>query len=780
MIHPEKVLGFDRIRHLIHAETTTEKAGLRAEQLPSFQPPEIYQKTQDLMLEMRDVIALDSALPLKGFKDQSNVFKQAAIQGAALSEEALFILGNILQTGRNIQAYFKNRQGKYPLLCDQVLKTTCDLSSLERAILSVFDEEGNIVDNASPTLHTIRHKITHLNHRILQEVQKISAKLVEDQIAVSDQISFRNGRHVIPVRASRRHQIQGIIHDQSHTGQTFYIEPLTIVAMNNELQEAHLEEREEIHRILLSLTEQVWQHLDDVKALTSMVENIDFFHAASRIALRYQCDKPMGDPDVYRVVKARNLELAMKRDVVPLTFSLEKEKRGVIITGPNAGGKTVALKTLGLLSLMNQAGLLIPADASTSLPCFDQIFVDIGDEQSIEGDLSTFTAHILHLRNILDNATHESLVLIDELGTGTDPEEGAALAEGILRELMLRGTRTFATTHHGALKTLPFEIEALENGSMMFDDKTLSPTYEFRLGVPGSSYAIEIARRYHLDPRAIQTAVNRVGKSREKLETLIQDLQRKIAHYDLLLKELHEQEEALKKNSEHLQEELKFIDVAYKKAERNALKRAEQIIVDFQKELERTIREIRESSADSVSIQQAKKTFHHLTLHVKERQKTLSLQQENVLSLQELNVGDSVWVRSLGQNGRIVEINTKKNRVWVDINGARMRLEPSWLEKPRKIPQRVDTFVDSKTENISYRLDVRGFRKDEALAVVDRFIDRAVVHQLSCVEILHGTGYGILKKFIREFLENDSRVLALEDAPPEQGGAGITVATLNT
>jgi DNA mismatch repair protein MutS2 len=779
MIHPEAVLGFDRVRRLLKAETSTEKAGDRADNLRSFQAPETFRKTQDLILEMRDLIALDTAIPLSGFSDQTRIFKRAAVQGTALSGEELFTLGSILQTSRKIREYFKNRPEKYPLLRKRVLDPTVDLHPLEQDILSVLDESGAVVDHASPELHAIRKKISRLNQRIFQEIQKISAKLVEDQVAVSDQVSFRNGRHVIPVRASRKHQIEGIIHDQSQTGQTFYVEPLTIVVMNNDLREAQLAEKEEIHRILQALTDRVREHLGDFQVATNMLEDLDFIHAAGKIAVRYACDKPSEETDTFRIVNGRNLELAVQRDVVPLTFSLEKGKRGIIITGPNAGGKTVTLKTVGLLALMNQAGLLIPADASSTLPIFDRIFVDIGDEQSIEGDLSTFSSHILRIRTILEQATHESLVLIDELGTGTDPDEGAALAEGILRELMHRGTMTFATTHHSALKTLAFEIDDLENGSMMFDDKSLSPTYEFRLGIPGSSYAIEIARRYHLDPRVIETAVMRVGKSREKLERLIQDLQRKIFRYDTLLKDIRKREEHLKQDTEHIQERLKTIDTKYKKAEREALKRAELIITDLQKELESTIREIRETGAESAAIHKAKQTFTEVKAKVQIRQEKTADPQKSILKMNALNVGDEVWIRSLEQNGRIVEINPRKHRVWVDVDGSRMRLDLSWLDKARKSTQRVETHVERSADIVSHRIDLRGFRTEEALSSLDRFIDRAVVSRLSQVEVLHGTGYGILKKFIEEFLTKDRRVLSFEEAPWDQGGAGITLVKLN-
>ncbi len=779
MIQPDEALGFERVRRLIRSETFTEKAGRRAENLKSFQPVDIFRNSQDLILEMRELIALDSALVFRGFGDQTECLKRASVKGSALTAEELFILGNILQTGRGIRSYFSNRPEKYPLLREKVLLSAGDLKETENKILSIFDEDGSIADSASPTLFSIRKRIRKIQQKIQKEIQTLSAKLLEDQVAVSDQISFRNGRHVIPVRASRKNQIQGIIHDQSQTGQTFYIEPLSVVSLNNDLRETQLAEEEEIYRILLEMTSVVRNRIHDIQNTVNMIESVDYIHAAGRISVRYLCDKPTGDRDAFRIVNGRNLELAIQRNVVPLTFSLPSQKRGVIITGPNAGGKTVALKTIGLLILMNQAGLLIPADSSSSLPVVDRIFVDIGDEQSIDGDLSTFSSHILKIRDILENATHESLVLIDELGTGTDPDEGAALAVGILQELMLRGTLTFATTHHGALKTLAFENPHLENGSMMFNDKTLSPTYEFRLGIPGSSYAIDIARRYRLDPGVIETALNRVGTNREKLERLIQDLQRKIFRYDSLLTDIHKKESELKKSSEIIQERLKSIDHKYKKAEKEALKRAEQIISDLQKELEGAIKEIRESGAEHKSIKKARDTFDQVKSVVQERQEKVQGPNETTLKMSDLNAGDWVWVRSLGQNGRIVEINPKTRRVWVDVSGSRMRLDISWLDKAHKTDQRIETYVEQSSEPVLHRIDLRGFRTEEALSTLDRFIDRAVIHRLAYAEILHGTGHGILKKFIEDFLTNDRRVLSFEPAAWNQGGAGVTCITLN-
>ncbi|MCK5519864.1 MAG: endonuclease MutS2, partial [Candidatus Marinimicrobia bacterium] len=419
-------------------------------------------------------------------------------------------------------------------------------------------------DTASSLLSELRRKIHHLQRKVQEKAAKIAHNAAEDQISDIPQVAFRNGRLVIPVRASRKNQIVGIIHDQSQSGQTIYIEPMVIVELNNELRQAELAEQDEVYRILKEKTDQIRPFEGELISSINSYHHLDLLHAKALFSVEFKCEMPVRDDEGFHLKGARNLELELKRDVVPLTLKIASDIRGVVITGPNAGGKTVTLKTIGLLVLINQAGLLLPAEYA-DIPDFDAVFIDIGDGQSIDGDLSTYSSHINRLKDIVENASSKSLVLLDELGTGTDPDEGAALAEAILTHLCEKGALVIATTHHSALKSFAYNHPQLINGSMSFNDRDLAPSYEFKAGIPQSSYAIEIARRYHLPESILEYARKRIGKGREKLEKLITDLQRKIHRYDSDLKELKTRNAEIKEKARNVDKLKKEIDAKYKK-----------------------------------------------------------------------------------------------------------------------------------------------------------------------------------------------------------------------
>ena len=771
-------LGFELVREKLAGYTATENGKLLAQQCTSFLPRNVYEHEQTLTLEMRDLLALDTPLPLLGFPSQISVIKKTSVKGTLLNEEELWVFAEILQHGRQTHRYFQSREGKYPALKKIIKQYNNDLEVLEKSIFVLFNSERQIADSASPALRSLRRKIEKIETSIRSKVNGIAAQWLEGSIATGDAVAFRNGRHVIPIRASRKAKAPGIIHDQSQTGQTVYVEPMVIVEMNNELYQARQAERAEIRRILLEITDKVRVLLPAVELLIDIMEYFDFLQAKGRMAVQYRCDKPEFSEKSLRIKNGSNLELHFIREPVPLNLTLPEDKCGIIITGPNAGGKTVTLKTIGLLAVMNQAGMLIPAEASSLLPEFDRVFVDIGDGQSIDGGLSTFSSHILSLKNIIEEATSKSLVLIDELGTGTDPDEGAALAEGILHVLSQRGTTVISTTHHGALKTLAFENPLFENGSMSFNDRSLEPSYEFIPGIPGSSYAIEIAKRYKLHDEVIQRARKRVGKQREKLERLIVDLQRKITRYDLQLKETKQKEKEYFEKLHHINNTKKDIDQKFKRAEKDAVKRAENMVANLRKELEASIREIREQQAGKSTIKEAQSTFRNVQNVLREKAQSKAEDHFLPLRFEDLKIRMSVYVTSMGQNGTILEINQKTKKIWVDIDGSRLRLQADWLEPARNLKQKTSTTVTHSTTGSSYHLDLRGKRAEEALAETDKFIDNAVLSGLNSLEILHGTGHGILQKVIHDFLSEDPRVLEYKFAPPEHGGVGVTYVKL--
>jgi DNA mismatch repair protein MutS2 len=767
-------LGFHLVREKLAEYTSTENGQLFAQAAKSFLPKNIYLLKQQQHLEMRDLLALDTALPLIGFSNQEDVMSKTKVKGTVLPEDELYTLADIMQHARQVSTYFHQREDKYTELKKLIRIYNPDLKDLEEKIFSLFNSERQIADNASPELFRLRKKIAKIDQNIRIKVSHIASEWMENSIAAEDAVAFRNGRQVIPIRASRKAKAPGIIHDQSQTGQTVYVEPMVIVEMNNELYQAKQEERAEIRRILLKASDQIREYLPSIKLCVEALETFDLIRAHGKLALAYNLDKPDEKDNKLKIVKGRNLELNFSTEPVPLNLHLPEGKCGIIITGPNAGGKTVTLKTIGLLSIMNQAGFLLPAEASSTFPDYDKIFVDIGDGQSIDGGLSTFSSHILSLKNIVEQATKNSLVLIDELGTGTDPDEGAALAEGILKVLSERGTTVIATTHHGSLKTLAFDSPHFENGSMKFNDKNLVPDYEFILGIPGSSYAIEIANRYALDERVIKHAKERVGKQREKLERLIVDLQRKISRYDIQLKESKKKEKDYLEKLDYINSKKSDIDHKFKRAEKDAVKRAESMIADLRKELESSIRDIREHQASKNSIREA----HSVFLKAKETLNDIDIPEPEIkvrsLKINELSEGMEVHVPTMGQNGRILEINPKTKKIWVDVDGSRFRLQADWLEPAKKTKQRISTMVSHSFSGSSYHLDLRGKRAEEALIETDKFIDNAILSGINSLEILHGTGNGILQKVVRDFLSSDRRIKEYKFAPADQGGVGVT------
>ena len=771
-------LGFNLVREKLAGYTSTENANLKALSGASFLPNIIYLLKQQQHLEMRDLLALDTSLPLIGFPTQEEIISKGKVNGTVLHEEELFCLAEIMQHTRQVSTYFHHREDKYSELKKLIKIYNPDLKDLEQQLFKIFNSERQIADNASSELFRLRKKINKIDQNIRIKVSHIASKWMDESIASEDVVAFRNGRQVIPIRASRKSKAPGIIHDQSQTGQTVYVEPLVIVEMNNELYQAKQEERIEVRRILLQASDKIREYLPSIELCIEALETFDLIQAHGKLALKYSLDKPDDKSDKLQIVKGRNLELNFSTDPVPLNMHLPEGKCGIIITGPNAGGKTVTLKTIGLLSIMNQAGFLLPAKASSTFPEYDKIFVDIGDGQSIDGGLSTFSSHILSLKNIVEEATDKSLVLIDELGTGTDPDEGAALAEGILKVLSERGTTIIATTHHGSLKTLAFDSPHFENGSMKFNDKNLIPDYEFILGIPGSSYAIEIANRYKLDEQVIKHAKERVGKQREKLERLIVDLQRKISRYDTQLKETKKREKDYKDKLDYINDKKSDIDHKFKRAEKDAVKRAESMIADLRKELESSIKEIREHQASKNSIREAQSVFRKAKETLQEKEIPEPEQVIPTLKMKELQEGMKVYIPTMRQNGTILEINKKTKRIWVDVGGSRLRLQADWLEPAKIIKQRISTMVSHSSTGSSYHLDLRGRRAEEAIIETDKFIDNAILNGIGSLEILHGTGNGILQKVIHDFLSGDQRIKQHKFAQPDQGGVGVTLVKL--
>ncbi|AEN87398.1 MutS2 family protein [Priestia megaterium WSH-002] len=654
------------------------------------------------------------------------------------------------------------------------------LPEVEQTIKMSIDENGTVLDGASDQLRGIRQKLRSTESRIREKLESLirsssAQKMLSDAI-----VTIRNERFVIPVKQEYRSAYGGIVHDQSSSGATLFIEPQAIVTLNNELQEAKVKEKQEIERILIALTVQVAEVANELRQNVYLLGELDFMFAKGRYSHELKASKPkMNDRGYIKLVKAKH-PLIAQEDVVANDIELGDQYTSIVITGPNTGGKTVTLKTLGLFTLMAQAGLQIPALDGSEMAVFKHVFADIGDEQSIEQSLSTFSSHMVNIVDILQKVDHESLVLFDELGAGTDPQEGAALAISILDQVYERGARVVATTHYPELKAYGYNREGVVNASVEFDIETLSPTYKLLIGVPGRSNAFEISKRLGLSAEVIERAKGYIGSETNKVENMIASLE------DSRRQSEHELEEAeeLRKEAQKLHKELQSQiiefnekrDKLYEKAEEKAQatvkaasEEAEKIISDLRKMSQKNHALVKEHE-----LIEARKRLEDAvpTLEKSKKKPAVPKKQERTLQ-----AGDEVKVLSWGQKGTLVE-RVSNNEWQVQMGIMKMKVKEKDLEyisSPKPVETKPLATVKGKDYHVNLELDLRGERYENALIRVEKYIDDALLANYPRVSIIHGKGTGALRKGVQEYLKNHRSVKNIRFGEASEGGSGVTV-----
>ena len=551
--------------------------------------------------ECVELLQFDDPFPLDSFVDLRPAFDKAHVEGAFLDPSVFSQLLHFIRMAGQIDHYFENREDRYPLL-HQVVDDLDDLSDLEKAIATVIDKNGEVKDSASSKLKETRRGINRLQAKVRQRLEAVLRGMVQKGHAQEDQLTLREGRLVIPVKESYRSSMKGIVVDQSASGATVFMEPLDVLEMNNEIRRLLSVERVEVERILIALTNQVRDDLPVLKDALDVLSTLDLLMGKARFSIEIDGIPAVIAPDSEIVLQEARHPLLMlkhggKEGVVPLNLEMKDSLKTLLITGPNAGGKTVALKTVGLCAMMHQFGLHIPAGKKSTLPLFQQIYADIGDQQSIEKDLSTFSSHISKIKTIMDHAGASTLVLLDEIGSATDPEEGSALASAILSELTGRGTLTLATTHMGKLKMFAYETEGIDNASMTFDQGSLTPTYQFQVGIPGASYAFEIAERMGLPKALLNTARSQIGDSKGRLESFILEMEEAVQKAKTLQRE-NDIEKSRLEGLVHLYEDkVKQLKENERQAKKEAMEESQRILDETNALVENLIREIRESQA---------------------------------------------------------------------------------------------------------------------------------------------------------------------------------------
>ncbi len=727
--------------------------------------------------EAKELLIVEGTVPLDGIKDILPALKRASIENHVLNNRELLEIASTLRASRTLASFINKRQKNYPHLATFLAQLYSD-KVIEYNILECIDEDGHIRDSASKDLLRIRHEMISSAETLRKRLASILKRVSEKDLLQEEIVTTRDGRMVVPVKTEYKKQVPGFIHSSSASGATVFIEPAETLDLNNALTELHLSEQREIANILANLTTQVREIQPHLEPMLVTLSTLDLLFAKAKHSIEILGNPPrISDKMVVHLFQARHpvlLQRHRREEVVPLDVEMGESVRTLVISGPNAGGKSVAMKCVGLLSLCAQSGLHIPAAPESELGVFESIFVDIGDEQSIEDDLSSYSSHLLRMRDVLAGANPQSLVLLDEIGAGTDPAEGGALAASILSELTQRGAMTIATTHHGMLKAFAHETSFVSNASMEFDQETFKPTYRFRFGVPGSSYALELAKRLELPPTVIEHARELVGDEKIKLENLLAELERQTQEYRSQIKEVSAERDKLNSLVKAYELKTKNLKEESKVLRKQAVDEAKDIVQGAQALIERSVKEIRESSAEKKTVQTARQNIQEFHKKIE-----ILTATEQSTPPEELEVGDLVRVKNSPQEGELVELKPPSGTVL--FGNARLKVR---LETLVKVKGGKGSTIDSAASPLytpegKTEIDLRGMLGDEAVPQVERFLDDALVSGLHRVDIIHGKGTGALRKRIGEFLKTYPHIKSYRLGEWNEGGAGVTVVELD-
>ena len=816
MIYPsnfETKIGFDAVRRELERHCVSALGAANVPQLRfSTRRDEVLRWLEETN-EFLSIVQTGKEFPLSYYFDLRVVLKEVVTPGTYLSAEHLFDLQRLLVTVTQVVRFFApDSDGirPYPRLCELTsgMQSFPDLSN---AIGHVLDKAGNIKDTASPRLRDLRAAIAHVTSSINGTLRRIIAQGKQDGILEADvQPSLRDGRLVLPVSAMNKRKLHGIVHDESATGKTVFIEPDAIVEANNRIRETEAEIAREIIRILIEVTDQVRPHIDELSGVLDTLGRLDFIRAKALFA--QDVGAQMCHIDRKPVVEWYNavhpaLLLSLReqhKEVVPLNIALNAKDRILVISGPNAGGKSVCLKTVGIVQYMIQCGLLPTLRDNSHAGLFNDIFIDIGDQQSIENDLSTYSSHLQNMELFLSRGGKETLILIDEMGSGTEPQIGGAIAESILQQLNEHKVMGVVTTHYQNLKHFADATDGVVNGAMLYDRQHMQPLFQLSMGYPGSSFAIEIARKTGLPQQVIDKAAEIVGSDYINMDKYLLDIVRDRRYWENKRQDVRAKEKRLDKMITDYEERLDNIRAEHRQIIHEARSEAQEILRDSNAQIERTIKEIRNEQAEKERTKElrrqldefkkrlnaeepeAPERLKELTPKSKPRRKQPKKSVPKPLAKDRpLQAGDNVVLKGTTTVGTLISIDEKyalvafgniKTRIETDKVERTMRKEK--LPKAESLGRATTDEIRNRQLNFKPDIDVRGMRADEAIQAITYFIDDAIQFNAQRVRILHGTGTGALKVAIREYLHGVSGVKSYHDEHVQFGGAGITVVDL--
>jgi len=781
-----KTLEFDKV--LVELKKLAS-ASITSEYIDQVEISTQYEVVKNRLNETHEALKLIIAKgepQLFGIVDIRSIIKRTEI-GGGLTASGLLQVSDFLRVSRGLKTYLKkdsyNSDEEVKLeYIDKLINDLYTDKSLEDEINSKIISEEEIADDASRELLRIRRGIVAKKDSIktrLNGILSSHADFLQDAL-----VTLRDGRYVVPVKIENKSRVKGLVHDISGSGQTAYIEPMAVVEANNDLKELYIKENLEIEKILKELSELVGERSEEIKSNQEKLVELDFIFAKARLGLNYRANMPkLNREGRINLIKAYHPFLDRKL-AVPIDINLGIDFTSLIVTGPNTGGKTVSIKTVGLLTLMTQFGLLIPADEASEIAVFEKVFADIGDEQSIEQSLSTFSSHMVNIVYILKNVTPNSLVLFDELGAGTDPTEGAALARSIMDFMLDRKIRCISTSHYNQLKIYALTTDGVANASMEFDVDSLSPTYRLLIGVPGKSNAFEISRRLGLPDEIIGEAKKLLSSENIEFEDVLQSIDEDRTKIREYREELEREKIDLEKENKRLQSKIKKLEDQKEKILEKSREEAKRLLLNTKENVDIILSEISEardkiSSENSKKIQEAQDLLRESIKNTRDKSELEITRSAN--PIREIKVGDKVRT-SLGNLATVLELPDKKGNVLVQSGIMKMNMPKDSLTR---IDVQEDTtknntrsILKNKATNVKSEIDIRGKNFEDAKDIVDKYLDDAYLSGLKSVRIIHGKGTGVLRQKLREHFRNVKIIKSYKDAEYNEGGDGVTVVTL--
>lgn len=797
--HTLKVLEFDKIKDILKRYTVSELGREIVQNLTPISDLEKIKSNLKATSEVKQINLVYQKIPLEGLCNIFPLLEKIKVKGVILNPVELLNISHTIQTARIVKKFFSQLKAVYPHIFPKVQRIEI-FSEIGENLRSSIGDQGEILDSASSKLREIREQIRVTKNQIKENLEetlnnKKFQKVIQEKI-----VTLRRNRYVIPVKTNFRSCFHGIVHDQSSGQATLFVEPLTIVNLNNKWQQLEVDEKDEILVILKRLTQSIYENRNHIRKTTSILAELDFIQAKAIFSKEFGGNEPILNKNgfinlkqachpllIWRQKVKKPVKTIIDYNIVPIDIHLGSTFDTLVITGPNTGGKTVALKTVGLLTLMAQSGLHIPSEEGSEIAIFKSIFADIGDEQNIQQNLSTFSSHITNIIDILKQSDSSSLALLDELGAGTEPNEGAALGIAILEFLHQEKVKTIATTHHNAIKAFAYTEDGISNASVEFNQDTLQPTYKILIGLPGKSNAFLIASKLGLPSEIIDQAQKRQDLKTIKVENLIENLEKDYKSLEEERKTISQEIKntvALKKEYHDLLQRSKF---EAENIQKDACLEAEKIVEETRKKTKEIIQNIKLKGVNKESIAEKDRELSKIKDSIHEK-RPLSLSGKDKKIIRNLKVGEEIFIPSLKKQGVVLSHPSAAGEVEVQINNMRVQINLQEIERTTKHKKKTEDshytiashYTVKKEEHVAPKINVIGYQTSEALSKVDKYLDQAFLNRLSVINIVHGKGTGTLRKAISEMLSGHPLVENFRLGEISEGGIGVTIVNIKT